>query len=242
MGSTRLPGKVMKTIAGKPMLALQIERVQSSRLLDEIIVATTTNPEDDVIAELAQELGVGCFRGSEDDVLARVVGALKAFEVVIHVELMGDSPMPDSAIIDQVIGYYIKHSDQYDYVSNALTTTYPPGCEVYVYPSKVLYDAESEAPQDGLREHVGPHIYQHPDRYRLCNLEAPSWHHYPELYLEVDTPEDLEVISRVFEHFYPDNPGFCLSQVIDFMHTEPSLANRNSHVNRRWKDFRQGTP
>jgi spore coat polysaccharide biosynthesis protein SpsF len=242
MGSTRLPGKVMKTIVGKPMLALQIERVRGSRLLDEVIVATTTNPEDDVIEELAQEVGAGCFRGSEDDVLNRVVGALKAFEVVLHVELMGDSPIPDPAIIDQVIGYYIKHSDKYDYVSNALKTTYPPGCEVYVYPAKVLYDAESKAPHDRLREHVGPHIYQHPDRYRLCNLEAPPWHHYPELYLEVDTQEDLEMITQVFEYFHPANPGFGLGQVIDFMHAEPALANRNTHVERRWKEFRQDSP
>jgi spore coat polysaccharide biosynthesis protein SpsF len=228
----------MKAIVGKPMLAHQIERIRRSQLINEIIITTTTNGEDDVIEELARELGVGCFRGSENDVLTRVVETLKAYSVDVHVELMGDSPIPDPGILDQVTGHFLGHTDEYDYVSNALKTTYPPGCEVYVYPSRVLYDAESKAPYNRLREHVGPHIYQHPDRYRLCNLEAPAWHHYPELFLEVDTQEDLDVITKVFEYFHPENPGFGLTQVIEFMNENPSLASQNAHVERRWKAFR----
>jgi spore coat polysaccharide biosynthesis protein SpsF len=238
MGSTRLPGKVLKEIVGRPMLALQIERLQQCRLIDEIILATSVAPQDDVLAELAANLGIGCFRGSEEDVISRVVGALRAFRVDIHAEFMGDNPLPDPMLVDAIIGYYLKHQNDYDYVTNSLKTTYPPGAEVFVYPAAVLYDAESRVEDDRLREHVGIHIFQHPERYRLCNLEAPPWYHYPDLHLEVDTQEDFEVITAIFEHFYPSNPGFTLAQIIDFMKSHPALSSANKEVERRWKAFR----
>ncbi len=239
MGSTRLPGKVLKRIVGKPMLALQIERIQQSRLIDEVIVATTTEPQDAAIVALARDLGVAFFRGSENDVVSRIVGALKAFEATVHVEFMGDNPIPDPLLVDAMIGYYLKHADQYDYVTNSLTTTYPPGAEVFVYPAAVLYDAESRITEAALREHVGIHIFTHPERYRVCNLPAPPWYYYPDMHLEVDTPEDFAVISAIFEHFYPHNPGFSLSQVIEFMTATPDLLTANQQVERRWKAFRQ---
>lgn len=239
MRSARLPGKVLKTIVGKAMLALQVERILQSRLIDQVIIATSVEPQDDAIEKLAYDIGVSCFRGSENDVLSRIVGALKAFKVDINVEFMGDNPIPDPLLIDSIIGFYLKHSDKYDYVTNALKTTYPPGAEVYVYPAAISYDAESRVTDSLLREHVGLHIYQHPERYRICNLEAPSWFHYPDLHLEVDTQEDFDVISVIYEHFYYQNPGFSLSQVINFMNSNPELAARNRNVERRWKVFRQ---
>ena len=239
MGSSRLPGKVLKPILGKPMLALQVERIKRSLLIDEVVIATSVESQDTAIEELAAELGVGCFRGSEDDVLSRVAEASREFDIDINVELMGDSPIPDPMLVDSMIGYFLKNADKLDYLTNALRTTYPPGTEVYVYPSAVLYDAEEKATDLELREHVGPNIYLHPDRYRICNLEAPPWFHYPELYLEVDTNEDFEVISAIYQNLYESNPGFGLAQVIDFMNAHPELANLNSRVERRWKAFRQ---
>jgi len=239
MGSIRLPNKVLKTIVGKPMLALQIERIRQSILIDEVIIATTTQPQDDAIEDLAGEIGVSCFRGSEDDVISRIVETLKTYNVNINVEFMGDNPMPDPMLVDSIIGFYLKNADKYDYVTNALKTTYPPGAEVFVYPSRVLFDAESRITDPALREHVGIHIYQHPERYRIYNLEAPSWLHYPDIHLEVDTQEDFEVISAIYEHFYKQNPGFGLLQVIDFIKANPKLAAHNVDVERRWKAYRQ---
>ena len=238
-GSSRLPGKVLLPILGRPMLALQVERIRQSRLIDEIILSTSLDKRDDPIERLARESGVSCFRGSETDVLGRVVGALKSFRVDIHVEFLGDSPLPDPLLVDSFIGFYLKHSDQYDYVTNGLKTTYPPGAEVSLYPSRVLFDAEQHANDAALREHVGCHITRHPERYRICNLEAPPWFHEPELYLEVDTQEDFEVISAIYEHFYPKNPGFGLAEIIQFMKDHPELSERNRHVERRWKAFRR---
>lgn len=239
LGSSRLPGKVLKPIVGKPMLQHQVERIRQSRLIDRIIIATTDNPENDAIAELARQLDCQCFRGSEEDVLGRVVGALIAYDVDIHVEFQGDNPMPDAVLVDSIIGYYLKYADNFDYVTNALKTTYPPGAEVSVYPASVLIDAEKYVGQTKLREHVGYHIYQHPERYRICNLEAPDWLRRPDLHLEVDTAEDFELLSTIFECFYEINKGFSLSQVIEFTDANPGLIERNRSVERRWKQFRQ---
>jgi spore coat polysaccharide biosynthesis protein SpsF len=239
MRSSRLPGKVLKPILGRPMLALQIERIQRSLLIDQIVVATSDRVEDDVIERLSEDLGVACFRGSEEDVLGRVLGALKAFRIDLHVEFMGDNPIPDSLLIDSIIGYYLKNADSCDYVTNALTTTYPPGAEVFVYKTETLDDAESRATDQGLREHVGLHIYQHPERYRICNLEAPPWFRFPDIHLEVDTQEDFEVVTAVYENLYPQNPGFGLGEVLNFMKAHPELIDHNLQVERRWKSFRQ---
>ena len=239
MASSRLPGKVLKPILGKPMLSLQIERIQQSMLIDEVIIATSDSVKDDPIEALAHRLGVYCFRGSEDDVLSRIVGALKKYKVEIHVEFMGDNPMPDPLLIDAIIGFYLRNAAKYDFVTNGLKTTYPPGAEVYVYPAEVLFDAEKHATDPALREHVGLLIYQHPERYRIYNLEAPPWFYAPDFHLEVDTQEDFEVVSAIYEALYPGNPGFTLSQVIEFLRKNEALANKNRYVERRWKVFRE---
>jgi spore coat polysaccharide biosynthesis protein SpsF len=221
------------------MLELQIERIRRSLLIDEIIIATSTESRDDPIERLADKLRVPCFRGSEDDVLLRVVDTLKAFDVETHVEFLGDNPVPDPMLVDSIVGFYLKSAGEYDYVTNALKTTFPPGQEVYVYPAQALYDVESRVSDPALRENVGNNIEQRPHIYRIHNIEAPPWFNYPDLYMEVDTPEDFEVVSAIYEHFYPKNPGFGLHQVIEFMNANPDLASRNVHVERRWKALKQ---
>lgn len=236
-GSSRLPGKVLKTIVGKPMLELQIERIRQSRLIDEIVVATTTQPADDALEALAKKASVSCFRGSGNDVLSRVAGAIRKFKGDIHLEFQGDSPLPDPLLVDAVTGYYLKHSDKYDYVTNALKMTYPPGTDVCVYAAKALLDADERVTDPALREYVGVHIFTHPELYRIKNLEAPPAFRYPDFHLEVDTAEDFEVVSAVFEHFYPKNPGFGLGEILSFLKSRPELTDRNKNVERRWKAF-----
>ncbi len=238
MGSKRLPGKVLKPILGKPMLALQIERIKQSKLINEIIVATTTKSQDEPIAKLADNLGVNCFRGSEEDVLSRIVGALKAYHAQINVEFMADNPMPDPDIVDGIIDFYLKNKDKYDYVTNGLKTTYPPGMEVFVYSAQIIIDAEKQVRDIAMREYVGPNIYRHPDSYRIHNIEAPDYLYAPEIHLEVDTQEDFEVVSAVYEHFYPKNPKFSLVEIIEFLRNNPHLIEKNRYIERRWRAFR----
>lgn len=241
MGSSRLPGKVLRTIVGKPMLALQIERIRRSLLIDEVILATSTTPENDALEALADEVGIFCFRGAEDDVLGRIAGALRAFNVDLHVEFMGDNPIPDPGLVDATIGVYLKHQSAYDYVTNGLTTTYPPGAEVSVYPASILLECDARVTDSAAREHVGIHIYQHPDRYRILNLEAPPELRYPDVHLEVDTQEDFDVVRAVYEQFYPNNPAFSLQQAVEFA-VASGLAERNRRVERRWRAFRLDEP
>ena len=239
MSSTRLPDKVLKPILGKPMLELQIERIKQSILIDEVIIATTNSPKDDPIESLAKKLKIPYFRGSENDVLDRIVNTLKKYDVKLHVEFMGDNPVPDPFIIDSIIGLYLKNADRYDYITNCFKTTYPPGLEVSVYPSNILYDAEKQVKDSSpLREHVGIHIYQHPERYRIYNIEAPSYFNYPDLHLEVDTQEDFEVIKAIYEALYPKNPHFGLSQIIEFISNHKELSEKNRNIPRRWKKYR----
>ena len=239
MGSTRLPEKVLLPILGKPMLAHQVERIQKSMLIDEVIIATSTNSRDDAIEDLANRLGVLCFRGSEDRVLDRVISALKHFQVDINTDFCGDCPLPDHTIIDSVIGFYLKHQGRYDFVGTGLKTTFPPGQDVFVYPSRVLYDVIHHIDRPEDYEHVAVNIRSRSEIYRTFNIEAPPWYRYPDLLLEVDTAEDFKLVTAIFEALYPTNPHFLLSDIVRFLGAKPELASSNQHVARRWKAFRQ---
>ena len=240
MGSSRLPGKVLKEINGKPLLLYQIERIRSSILIDDVIISTSTSRSDDILEELAVKYNVKCYRGSENDVLQRIVDTLKHFKVDVNVEFMGDNPIPDPNLVDTIIGFYLKHKDKYDYITNALKTTYPPGFEVFVYPSQTLYDAEKETKYSDLREHVGLHIYKRPDRFRIFNIEAPeSIRRYIDYHFEVDTTEDFEVMDAIIRHFMPQNPNFSMMQAIEYMENNPHLIEINTNIHRRWEIFRK---
>lgn len=240
MGSLRFPGKVLKEIMGKPMLHYQIERIKQSILIDDVVIATSTSSLDDVIEDFAESNNIKYFRGSENDVLQRIVDTLKHFQVDIHVEFMGDNPIPDANLVDSIVGFYLKNKEQYDFVTNSLKTTYPPGFEVYVFPSEVLYQAEKDVTDPNLREHVGLHIYSKPDKFRIFNIEAhESIKKYADYHFEVDTEEDLEVIKAIIEHFYPENPCFSMTQAIEFLEKHPELREKNANIPRRWKEFRK---
>lgn len=241
LGSTRLPGKVLKDICGKPMLQWQVERLQRSRLLDTVVVATTTNPSDDVIETFCRERGIDCYRGSEEDVLGRIATLVRERGVDLHVECFGDSPLVDPQIVDEFIGYYLRFKDSVDYVSSALKTTYPPGLEVALYPGEVMLQTDAAvAMDDPLREHAGYNITRFSERFRLVSLEAPSYYHYPDIYLEVDVKEDLEVMRALVGHFVEQGQDhFTLSQILDMVRAHPKILEHNAGVERRWKALRE---
>ena len=243
MNSSRLPGKVLKEICGKPMLLWHIERLRRSRLLGDVVVATTVNKADDVIADLCREHHVPCYRGSENDVLHRVVSLIKEFKADVHAEFFGDSPLTDAAIVDEVVQFYLDHQKAYDFVSNSLKTTYPPGQEVLVYRASALLEADQSIRKDDpLREHVSIHMTQHPDKFRLFNIEAPESYHFPDLYLEVDEPADFELVAGIIAHFQSKGQAyFGLGDIIEFLSQYEAFAASNRNVERRWKQFRKTT-
>lgn len=238
MGSSRLPGKMLLPVAGMPLLDRLIERIRQSRLIDRVIVATSVSAQDDPLADAAARAGALCFRGAEDDVLGRVVGALRTFDVNVTVEFQGDNALPDALLVDSIIGYFLKHRDACDYVSNNLRTTFPPGSEVAVYAAATLYQAEADALVEHPREHVGLHIYKRPDRFRCHNYDAPPWLHEPDMHFEIDTEEDYQVVCRLYEQFLPANPGFTLAQAIDFARAS-GICSLNQDIPRRWRAFRE---
>lgn len=239
MGSSRLPGKALKEIAGKSLLEWQIERLKRSLLIDEIIVATTHKPQDDVLEQEANRLEVSCFRGSEDNVLERVCQAVENSKADIHLEFYGDSPFVDPLLIDQTIGYLLKNFSHLDYVTTALKTTYPPGLEVTAYKANCLSRAhQSTASSDPLREHTGPNIHKLNDIV-LENLEAPAEFNYPEFYFEIDTQEDFLMLSTLIQLVLNKyGSKFTTQNLIEIAKQNPEIMEMNTNVHRRWKAFR----
>jgi spore coat polysaccharide biosynthesis protein SpsF len=156
------------------------------------------------------------------------------------VECFGDSPLVDPQIVDEFLGYFLKHRDSLDGVSSTLETTYPPGLEVLAYWGRVIVDVNGlVALDDPLREHAGFNIGRFPRAFRIESLRAPEEFHEPELYLEVDTIEDFEVVAAVFEHFKARGSSFGLGEILGFLRAKPEIPDRNRAVERRWRALRE---
>lgn len=231
MTSTRLPGKVLKPVLGKPLLAYQIERLKRVKAADRIVIATTENDADAPIVGLCQALEVDYFRGSEQDVLSRYYGAAQAAQADVVVRVTSDCPLIDPAIIDEVIQVYVAQCDRYDYVSNALKRTYPRGMDTEVLPTWALEQAYQEATELPEREHVTPFIYNHPERYSLGHVTYPkdlSHHRWT-----VDTPEDFELIKHMLEALYPFSPNFNFQDCLRVIERHTDWSTINSHVEQK---------
>lgn len=231
MESSRLPGKTLAPILGRPMLEMLIERLRRARRVDQVVVATTDRPADQAIEDLARRLGVGCFRGSSDDVLDRVLKAAQAHAADLIVEMTGDCPLLDPAVIDEAIAVFL--AGQFDYVSNHLPRTFPLGLDTQVFPVRVLAEVAALTQDPADRENVSLYIYEHPERYRLGQFEAPVEIRRPEFRLTVDTQEDLDLVRQIYERLYPAKPDFSVYDVVELLDRRPELAALNRHVRQR---------
>ena len=226
--STRLPGKVLLPIVGKPMLALMIERLQRARTIDEIVIATSANPADDAIALLATDMGAHVFRGSEEDVLDRVVKAAQSRNADIIVETTGDCPLIDPGIVDKVVGDFLMGGA--DFVSNVLPHTTPRGTDVRVFWAKDLAEINVRSQDPADHEHVSLHFWEHPERYRCRNVETDLPEAAAHLRLTVDESADLELVREVYQRLYSSNPAFSLADVLQLLDQQPGLAAINRHT------------
>lgn len=198
MTSTRLPGKVLMDIAGKPALKAMLDRVRAARRIDAILVATTTNAEDDPVVALCQSEAVGVFRGSEADVLGRYFDAAVACDADVIVRLTADCPMIDPLVIDQAIDLY--SDGRWDYVSNCNERTYPDGLDVEVFSSQALKVANVSATHPFAREHVTPYIRMtYPEfgagDFRIAQLTFEA--DFSHVRWTLDLPDDLERIRNI---------------------------------------------
>ena len=242
MGSTRLPGKVLKKIDGIPLLEYQIKRIKKSKTIDNVIIATTKKKEDDKIINLAKKLNVLYFRGSNKDVLKRITDATKKFKFDINVELISDSPFSDIKIIDKMVKFFLKNKDKYDYVSNGIKMTYPSGMEACIYESKTLINIEKKIKKNNkMREHVECHFTKN-KKLRKCNISAPKKYNYPNIFLEVDTPEDFIMVSKIYKYFNKKKIlNFYLGDILKFLKKNKQIIEINNKVPRSWKRLKVST-
>lgn len=232
MTSSRLPGKVLMDLAGKPALVRLIERLKRSKYLNEIVIATTTNQTDDIVVETAKSQGVLYYRGSEEDVLLRTVEAAEASGTDFIVQITSDCPLIDPETIDRVIERMSEHS-HIDYAANQLIRTYPLGFSVEVFRTKDLRQVEQTINDPAVREHVSLYFYEHPEKYYLSNVEAPHFLHHPEYRLTLDTEEDYQLIQDIYAALYPVKPDFDLYDITRYLQKNDSIRNMNQHVQQK---------
>ena len=231
MKSTRLPGKVLKNIAGKPILAHVIERLKDARLVDEIIIATTTRDEDRAILKFANESRVKSFAGSEGDVLDRYYQAAKRCEADVIVRITSDCPLIDPGVVDKIIAFYLKHRDTVMYVSNFLKRSYPRGLDTEVFSFKVLKKAWQQAKEPHQREHVTPYIYEHPEIFRLANVKNSEDLSY--MRWTVDEEKDLEFVREIYKKLYKNGKIFLTKDILVLLKKEPQLLDINKEVKQK---------
>lgn len=231
MTSTRLPGKIMMPLSGKPIIARMIERHKRSKLTDEVVVATTTNAADDIVASLCEKMGYPYFRGSEEDCLGRIVEAGEEHKADILVQGFADSPLFDWRDVDRSIK--LLASMDADCASNEFTKTFPIGLGVRVYKFSTLKDAEKNDKAPAYREHAGYSIRIHPEQFKHAGWEAEGDMRWPELRLTLDTKEDYAVISAVYDKLYPNNPDFSAEDVVAFLKTRPDIVAINSEIKQK---------
>ena len=225
LGSTRLPGKVLLDLAGEPMLARVVHRLRRAQRLDELVIATTTEPRDDALADLCAARGWPCSRGSESDVLDRYYRAALEAKADVVVRVTSDCPLIEPAIVDLVLAEFAK--SDVDYASNVgEPRTYPRGLDVEVFPFTVLDRLWHEDQNPTWREHVTEMIHQRPELFRTINVcHSRDWSH---LRWTVDTPEDFELVRRIYAHF--GNDDFSWEEVLGQIETHPDWIQINSSI------------
>ena len=240
MESSRLPGKTMLEAAGKTMLEHVLERLGAAGSIDRVAVATTTDAVDDEIAAACDRLGVGCFRGSADDVLGRVLGCAEELDVDHVAHFGADNPLIDPELCDRVISVYLEADGELDYVTNNRPPTFPDGEEVEVTSRELLRTMDREARERRFREHILLWAWENPGRVRMRNIDRrPSLHHER---WTLDHPEDLELLRAVFDGLYGANPTFGIGEVLEFLDAHPELRELNARHRDDYAWLESGTP
>jgi spore coat polysaccharide biosynthesis protein SpsF len=236
MSSKRLPHKVMLKVMGRPLLDLMIERLKKINFVNDIIIATTTNKDDDEIVNLAKNNKILFFRGSENDVLKRVVLAAKKNKTDVIVQITGDSPLVDKKITENLINFFIENQDKYDFVSNdagyynrEFKKTFSLGLSAKVFSSSLLYKIEKITDNKIDREHIVNYILKNNEKYRIHNYEADNKYFRPDLRFTLDYLEDYKVIKLIYENLYVKNIDFSATDIFNFLDKNPSIKKINSH-------------
>jgi spore coat polysaccharide biosynthesis protein SpsF len=228
MRSTRLPGKVLADVGGRPMLCRVCDRARQAELVDQVVVATTFHPDDDQIVDQCRRMRLPCFRGSAEDVLDRYHQAAGAYQAEAVVRITADCPLIDPQVIDLVVSAFLQHWP--DYASNILRRTWPRGQDTEVIRAAALARACREATRPYQRTHVTPYLYQHPESFRLLSVTGPE--DLGEGRWTVDLPEDLDFVRAIYRRL-DGNQTSSWRRVQRLLIREPALAELNRHVRQK---------
>ncbi len=244
LGSTRLPGKVLLPLGGRPLLERMLARVRQATTADEIVVATTRSASDASIASLAAACGVRCIAGHPDDLVDRHLAAARATGADVVVKIPSDCPLIDPAIIDQTIGFYRANHPRFDFVSNLYPPSWPDGNDVEVMSRDALETTGREAKLQFQREHTTPFIWDQPKRFALGNVVWANGRDLSASHrLTLDYQEDYQLIQAVFEalHRSDDKPAFTVEAIVDYLEAHPEVRALNAmHVGKSWTQAHKG--
>lgn len=233
VGSTRLSGKILLKVAGKEILVHVVDRVLRSSEVDEVIVATTMNPNDKRVVRLIEDLGykrVFVFRGSEEDVLDRYYQAAKKRSSDVIIRITSDCPLIDWELIDKMVRKFVEGN--YDYISNVLTKrTYPRGQDVEVFSYSILEKMWESCKEKREREHVTTYVRENPSVFRTMNFARET--DLSSLRWTVDEEDDLKLVELIYEELYHQNPNFNTDDILELIKQKPELATMNKHVEQK---------
>lgn len=228
MGSSRLPGKCLENLSGKSVLERVVTRTRNARLLNETVVATSTQELDDAIVAECARVAVRAFRGDEMDVLDRYYRAAGEFSAEAIVRITADCPLIDSELIDGTIRAFLV--SRADYATNSLKVTYPRGLDVEVFTSKALEQVWRLAHEPYQRAHVTPFFYENPSKFKITSLAADR--DYSNHRWTLDTREDLEMIQKIYRHFEPRS-DFGWQDVLSYVEQNPQVSDINCHIQQK---------
>lgn len=232
MTSERLPRKVLMNILEKPVLWHVVTRLNGSELIEKVVVATTTNETDIPIIRFCDEMGIGVYAGSEENVLDRYYKAASHFSATVIVRITADCPLIDPKIVDRVIQYYLENKDKFDYVSTNHPTTFPDGLDTEVFSFEALEKAWKNAKKQYEREHVTPYIWDQPEKFRIGNVENDEDLSATERWT-LDYEEDLEFIRAIYANLYEEGKIFGMEDVLKLLKKKPELRD----INRKYLGF-----
>ena len=229
--STRLPRKVLLPLAGKPLLVRCVERIQAARKVDAVVVATTNDPSDDVIAAMCASNGIPVYRGHQTDLLERHLGAAMMVHADVVVKVPSDCPMIDPQVIGDVISTFSAMREHVDFVSNLHPGTWPDGNDVEVMTYELLERAALTATKSYEREHTTPWMWDANPDVRTANVVRRDGQDYSTSHRwTVDYPEDYVLIKAVYDALYSENRHFTCDDILEFLAQHPEVSGVNAHL------------
>lgn len=230
MGSTRLPGKAIKKINGKTLIEWINYRLSFCKEVDQIVLSTSDTSENDPLESLAKDVGIDYFRGSETDLIKRLLETAKKFSADAVIRVTGDCPLVDPEILDKMIKIYRNKAPEIDYVTNVLPPTFPDGIDIEIISTKTLESLDKEIKDPLYREYLTTTILENPYKFRVFNYASKK--NLFHLRLTVDYPEDFELVKIIFTKLHKDGNIFVLEDILNLFKKEPGLIK----INEKWVD------